>query len=201
MARTSTSRERILQATEMLLREGGLAAAGIKQVVGVSGAPIGSVYHYFPGGKEQMVIETLQRHGQKARDLLGAAFAGDRPLPEQIRELFSTAAREFDRMGGTKSCAIGNVTLDLGRGEEALRGTCCACFDSWVHALEPLLPWPDERRRRSFAEMLIVALEGAFVLARAQGSGSPFVTAGEWLAGLLGQPSQALPTRRKRSRK
>src|SRR5215813_7377275 len=63
---TSTSRIRMIEATETLMREQGLAGAGIKQVVARSDAPIGSVYHHFPGGKTQLAAEALRVHGERA---------------------------------------------------------------------------------------------------------------------------------------
>ena len=49
-ATSTTPRDRLLRATETMLREAGMAGTGIKDVVKRSGAPIGSLYHYFPGG-------------------------------------------------------------------------------------------------------------------------------------------------------
>jgi AcrR family transcriptional regulator len=191
----------MLAAAEALLRERGLPGAGIQQVVAEGGAPIGSVYHFFPGGKAQLVAEAVGRHGARARALLEGAFADERPLPERIRTLFRGAARGFDEAGGRRSCAVGNVTLGLGAADEELRGTCAGAFESWISALEPLLPWSDAPRRRTFAEMVVLALEGAFVLARARASGQPFVTAGEWLAACAeaeGRTDHSRSSRRKR---
>ena len=77
-------------------------------------APIGSVYHFFPGGKNQLVAEALHIHGEKARALLHRMLANKaEPLPDRFRTLFRTAADGFDRAGANKSCAIGTVALDL----------------------------------------------------------------------------------------
>src|SRR4029453_2487476 len=102
------SRERMVEAAETLLRERGLAGAGIQQVVAQSGAPIGSLYHFFPGGKMQLVAEALHNQSDKARALFQRILADDsRPLPERFRTLFRTAASGFDRAGANKGCAIG----------------------------------------------------------------------------------------------
>jgi len=183
------SRERMLDATETLLRERGLAGAGIQQVVARSGAPIGSVYHFFPGGKMQLVAETLHIHGDKARVLFQRILQDNaQPLPERFRTLFRTAASGFDRAGGNKSCAIGAVALDLDARHEALRTICRDALDGWIASIALELPWSDEAVRRSFAEMVVAGLEGAFILSRARQSGMPFITVGEWLATSLEQP-------------
>ena len=61
------TRDRILDATIRLLRRQGYTATGIKQIVAEGDAPLGSVYHYFPGGKEQIGIEALARSGERIR--------------------------------------------------------------------------------------------------------------------------------------
>ena len=175
----------MIQAAETLLRESGLSGAGIKQLVARSGAPVGSVYHFFPGGKMQIVTETLQLHSGKAVHLFQRAF-GDAsvPLPERVRALFRMAAKGFEAAGADKGCAIGCVTLDLRASDDSLRQVCDASFNEWVDEIASHMQWPDAETRRSFAMMIVLALEGAFVLARAGHSGDAFTTAGDWLARL-----------------
>src|SRR5262249_33989823 len=141
---------------------------------------------FFPGGKTQLVGEALRIHGDKARALF-ERFLDDstQPLPERFRTLFRTAAVVFDRMGANKSCAIGAVALDLDARHEELRKFCRGALDGWIASIARALPWSDDAVRRSFAEMAVAALEGAFILGRARQSGRPFITVGEWLAAML----------------
>jgi len=175
----------MIQAAETLLRESGLSGAGIKPLVARSGAPVGSVYHFFPGGKTQIVTETLRRHSAKVVRLFEDAF-GDAtvPLPARLRALFRRAATGFEAAGADKGCAIAGVTLDLRAGDQSLREVCDASFNQWVDTLASHLPWPDVETRRSFATMVVLSLEGAFILARAGQAGDAFTTAGDWLARL-----------------
>lgn len=172
----------MLDDAESLLRERGFAGSGIQQIAARGDAPIGSLYHHFPGGKTQLVEEALQLHADKTRELLASVLSGSEPIQARVRELFSRAAKGFERGGAVKSCAIGNVTLDVGAEDASLREVCRGAFDSWVTTVARLLPGEDQRIRESFAEMVVIALEGAFVRARAEGSGRAFITAGEWLA-------------------
>ncbi len=173
----------MIQAAEALLRESGLAGAGIKQLVARSGAPVGSVYHFFPGGKTQIVTETLRLHSGKALTLFEHAFADVAvPLAARLRALFRKAADGFEAAGANKSCAIACVTLDLRASDDSLRQVCHASFNQWVDEIASHMPWPDGGTRRSFATMVVVTLEGAFILARAGQSGDAFTTAGDWLA-------------------
>src|SRR3954465_39815 len=86
-------RDRMVEAAVTGLRANGLAGAGINQVIAASGAPKGSLYHYFPGGKLQLAREALERFGEQRREELGAVLAGDAEPALKIRRLFRRAAK------------------------------------------------------------------------------------------------------------
>jgi len=182
---TDAPRDRLLLATETLLREAGMAGTGIKDVVKRSGAPIGSLYHYFPGGKAQLVTEALEVHAGRSKALLARFFNGKTSAATSVRRLFDTAARGFDLAGADKGCAIGAVSLDLQAGDTRAQRICEATFEGWVGLIAPHLPFPKRAAQVSFAVTIVAALEGAFVLARAARSGAPFREVGKSLAAAL----------------
>lgn len=57
------TRERILQTGAELFRRQGFAGTGVKQIVAEASAPFGSIYHFFPGGKEQLGEEVIRSSG------------------------------------------------------------------------------------------------------------------------------------------
>lgn len=162
-----------------------MAGTGIKEVVARSRAPIGSLYHYFPGGKAQLVSEALAIHSEKSRRLLARFFDGKRPAAAAVRELFDTAADGFEKTGADKGCAIGAVTLDLRPADAGTREICHSTFDGWVELIAPQLPFAQKPARQTCAILIVAALEGAFVLARAARSGDPFREAGKALTAML----------------
>jgi AcrR family transcriptional regulator len=182
MAAYPSTRDRMLDATEALMRERGLASAGIKRIVARGAAPIGSVYHHFPGGKSELARLAIERRGEKTARLLASVFETHAPVHKRVRTLFTQAAHAFEQNGGYKSCAVGNVALDLGSDDPELRDACAAAFDRWVTVIADSLPWHDASARRSFGEMVVIGFEGAFVLGRASQSGAPFRAAGRWIA-------------------
>ena len=194
-----TARTQLLDTTEEMLREAGMAGAGIKEIVQRSGTPIGSLYHYFPGGKMQLVSEALRRHAAKLPLLMERHFDGRRPAAAAIRELFEAAASGFERGGAIKACAVAAVTLDVSSSDAQIRTVCDDALQAWIRSIAARLPFPDARARTSFAVLMVAALEGAFVLAKAARSGDPFRQVGHQLAAAarpLDARRPAMPRRR-----
>jgi AcrR family transcriptional regulator len=189
---------RLLQATEDMLREAGMSGTGIKDVVARGAAPIGSLYHYFPDGKTQLVSEALTIHADKSRRLLEQFFGKDVDAAAALQSLFNNAADGFERAGANKGCAIGAVALDLARSDRDIREICKNTFDQWISVIAPRLPFSDERSRRSFAMTVVAALEGAFILGRASESGEPFRAAGKCLAAMISTNRQVRRKARRR---
>jgi AcrR family transcriptional regulator len=178
-------RDRFIAAAEVMLRETGMSGAGIKEVAARSAAPIGSLYHYFPGGKAQLVGEAIRRHAAKLPRIVARSFDGKKSAAAGVRTLFADAADGFERAGADKGCAIGAVALDLTRADAEIREICREAFGAWVEDVAARLPVSGERARRSLAVTIVGAIEGAFVLARASGNGQPFRDAGRWLTVLV----------------
>jgi len=202
MSTELSPRERLLLTTETMLRESGMAGTGIKEVVARSGSPIGSLYHYFPGGKTQLVVEALGRHAERFPRLAARFLDGNKSAATALRAWFDTAADEFESRGADKGCAVGAVSLDVRATDHEIRRACEVAFDDWIATVADRLPLRTERDRRSFATATVAAFEGAFVLARATKSGEPFRHAGRWLSlALVAQTtpkSERKPASRKR---
>ena len=61
------SREAFVEATGELLRRQGYAATGLNEIVARSGAPRGSLYFHFPGGKQELALAAMERTGEQLR--------------------------------------------------------------------------------------------------------------------------------------
>jgi len=183
-ADTPGSRERMLEATITLMRRSGLSGAGINEIVRESGAPKGSVYHFFPQGKQQIVAEALAVYSERVRAFIEAALDAGRTPGGRVRALFRAFAERLEQGDFGSSCAAGAVCLDLDEDLEGLRLAIEAAFDDWAALIARKLGFADERRARSFAGLLLTAIEGGYVRGRAERSSRPFLEAGQWLAAL-----------------
>jgi AcrR family transcriptional regulator len=166
------------------MRLQGYNATGIKQIVTAAQAPFGSIYHHFPGGKEQIGAEAIRVSGKLYEALIPAIFDPAPDLPAAVRMFFAGAGAHLEETGYEDACPIATVALEVSSTSEPMRLACADVFESWVTAALPRFtaaPLP-EATARELVIAMICALEGAFVLARAARSTEPMRVAGEMTA-------------------
>jgi AcrR family transcriptional regulator len=192
MTRTGT-RERIVTTSAELFRRQGYSATGVKQIVTEAKAPFGSLYHFFPGGKEQLGAEAIRVSGALYELLIPAIFD---PAPDPVsgvRAFFAGAAAHLVETDYEDACPIATVALEVSSSSEVMREACAEVFESWIAAgaerfeREGLAP----ELAREFTIAMLCALEGAFVLARAARSTEPLEVAGELMAARAAQALEA----------
>ena len=128
------TRDRILDATNRLLRRQGYTATGIKQIVAEGNAPLGSVYHYFPGGKEQIAVEALARVGERIRMAI-ASLANAADVPATVNAFFVYNAELLRDSDYERGCPVATVALETSNDIERIRQVCEDVFNGWQAAL------------------------------------------------------------------
>jgi AcrR family transcriptional regulator len=164
----ATSRERILDASEELFRRQGLMGTGIKQILAQAEAPFGSLYHHFPGGKDQLAAESIKRAGAYYLQLVAEVLLAEPDLVSGVRQAFLAAGQTLVETDYADACPIETIALEVASTNEPLRIATAEVFDSWLDGLTALLVHEGlaEPQARALAHVIISALEGAFILAR-----------------------------------
>jgi AcrR family transcriptional regulator len=176
----AATRERIVERSAELFRRQGFAATGVKQIVAEANAPFGSVYHFFPGGKEQLGAEVIRWSGGVYGQLIDTFFPPDADLVAATRNFFAAAAETLRETDYADACPIATVALEVSSSSEPMRQACAEVFNSWVDSttkrlVDSGLP---RGRSRELAISVLASLEGAFVLSRALRSTEPLEVAG-----------------------
>ncbi|HWI75065.1 MAG TPA: TetR family transcriptional regulator [Baekduia sp.] len=169
----SDAREKMIESTTALVRERGVEATALSDVLEHSGAPRGSIYHHFPGGKAQLVEEaTRAAGGAFAEGMVAALDAGD-PLAalHAFADLWLATLRESDYGAG---CPIVAVAVEGDR-MPAARAAAGDAFAAWQRALAEALARRGiaKARAASLAALAVASIEGGVILARAQRSPEP----------------------------
>ena len=185
-ARVGSSREAFIAATGRLLRRRGYAASGLNDIVALSGAPKGSLYFHFPGGKEELAVAAMECTGEDLRRAIEAILSSSPQLGEALAALVDALAVGLASSGYQDGCPIATVTLEAASGSEAVRDTAAGVFDSWLNVLEERLQsdGQDEPHARRRALLVLSALEGALILARARRDPAPLQAVREELLAL-----------------
>ena len=178
-------RDRMIDAAVLGLRASGLAGAGVNQVIAASGAPKGSLYHYFPEGKFQLVREAIERFAAQRTQDLRSALAGDAPPDQKVRRIFSRMAKALSAEEFRYGCAVGGLALDLDEDAAELAPVCSAAIDGWVAVIAEALVMLPLARRKTLARFVVTAMQGSLVQARADRATQPILEAGELLAALI----------------
>jgi TetR/AcrR family transcriptional repressor of lmrAB and yxaGH operons len=172
-------RERMVASAVDLLARRGLQATSFSEVLEHSGAPRGSIYHHFPGGKDQMIGSALDAAGTRAIELLDRKAGAP---AEDVATWFLHIWREVLIRGKFEAgCAV--LAVAVAAGSPELLDQTALVFRTWRRRLAELLEQgglrPADAQR--FAAMLVASSEGAVVLARAEQSLEPFDLVAEQL--------------------
>lgn len=161
-------RERMVVSAALLIRERGARATAISDVLEHSGAPRGSAYHYFPGGRTQLLCEAVDFAGEHVAALIAGADDGlqliDTLIDKYRRQLLDTDFRA--------GCPIVAVSVEAGEQDAERMGPvverAAAAFDRWTDLIAARLIADGIPRERAgdLALLATTALEGAIVLAR-----------------------------------
>src|SRR5215471_6206257 len=195
MPRRTDSRSRMIAAAAELFRQRGYHATTFSDVVRDSGAPRGSTYFHFPGGKAELARETIARAGDELEEMVAqAARHADDPA-SLVRALAQIMAGRLERSGYQSGCAIATMVLELAPGDEELSAALDAVFARWraalITRLQPLGISPGPAS--ALADLTISAIEGALVLSRAARSTQPFTTTTEALISATAHAAAAQP--------
>jgi AcrR family transcriptional regulator len=177
---TPGTKDRIVGSSAELFRRQGYSGTGIKQIVAAAGAPFGSIYHFFPGGKEQLGEEVIRSSGALYLQLF-ATIALDAPdAPAAIAVFFSGAGETLRETDYADACPIATLALEVASTNEPLRLATAAVFESWLDAFSEYLVASGlaRERARALALSILSLLEGAFVFCRALRSTEPLEAAG-----------------------
>lgn len=179
-----STRDRIVAAAAQLYGRYGYTGVGLKQVSAESGAPIGSLYHFFPGGKDELAAEALRMSGAGYQMLVEGILENMPDLASGIEQSFALAAETLAATDYVDACWIETVALEVASTNEPLRLVTAEIFDRWIDSATAWVEShgvpPEEARQLGIA--YITGLEGSFILARSLRSPEPLLATGRMLA-------------------
>jgi len=176
-------REAIIDAAVRLFRQNGYSATGLADIVKASGAPKGSVYHYFAGGKPAIGEAAVREAGRRILATvqeLGASAGSAGDLVRRHAELLATWMAQSDFRDGAP---MTTVLLENAPQDPRITRAGREAMDAWMAVLQARLEADGVGAERAsrLASLTIAALEGALVQVRVEQSARPLIVAAEEL--------------------
>lgn len=173
------ARAAMIDAAIRILAEDGYQAASFTEVIARSGAPRGSIYHHFPGGKDELVAAALDVQSARTFERL-EQLAGQDPIAV-VRAFTDGWRRGLGLTDFAVGCSLLAVSTSTGEGE--LRAKAGGLFRDWRGLLARLFAagGMDPAGAQGLAAQLLAATEGAVAIARAERSLEPFDLVAEQL--------------------
>ena len=126
------TKQRIVETSAELFRRQGYNATGVKQIVTAAQAPFGSLYHFFPGGKEQLAAEAIRVSAAFYLQLIPAVFDPAPDIVTGVRDFFAGAGEHLRETDYADACPIATVALEVSSTSETMREACADAFESWI---------------------------------------------------------------------
>ena len=165
------ARDRMVDSAIKLLAMQGFQGASFSSVLEDSKAPRGSIYHHFPGGKDELILAAVDRSGQRAIDLV-ERFRGR--SAEEVVAAFVAVWRSLLAVSDFRAgCSVLGATVSAP--DDEIVDRAAAVFRSWQARLADVLEVAGRspEQSRELGTLLVAACEGAVVLCRAERSFEP----------------------------
>jgi TetR/AcrR family transcriptional repressor of lmrAB and yxaGH operons len=165
----------MLKTTARLLQHRGYHGTSLNDILDESGAPRGSLYFHFPGGKEQLVIEATKLTIDETTEWLSSTLASADSPAEATRLYLEAAAMLTVESDYTFGCPVAPLILDANAGLPELAALCRQAFEVWTALLRDGYERSGVPPQRALALALLASasLEGGLLMARAYRDPAP----------------------------
>lgn len=175
MARQGVHRDALIETAMRLFRRQGYAASGLVQITETSGAPKGSLYHYFPHGKQQLAAEAVALAGAQVAEMLRAHLDRTTTFPEFARAVTNIYADWMAEGDYRSGCPIATTMLECAPSSVPITRSGRDGFDQWLAIIVQALrrDGVPTAEAEEAATAFVSALEGALILARVRQDAAP----------------------------
>ncbi len=171
----SNAREQILQTTCDLLEKQGYHGTGLNEIVKESGAPKGSLYYYFPEGKEQITAEAVLQSGRAVSERIRAGLAGSSSAPKAIHDFIVLVAENVEHSGFAAGSPLTAVAMETATQSERINLACREAYGMLQAAFTEKLRESGFKAARAeeLGTFITSTIEGGIILSRTMHTADP----------------------------
>jgi AcrR family transcriptional regulator len=175
------TRTRLVESAATLFSRHGYAATGVKAVLAAAEAPYGSLYHWFPGGKQQLGVAAVAHGGAHQRAYLQSLYPPGADIAEATTKMFIRAGKVLEATNYADACPVATIALEVASSDEPIRAAAADAFNSWIEIFEQRFTEAGmtPHDAHTTATQVFCLMEGAVLLARTTHTTTPLHTAGD----------------------
>jgi TetR/AcrR family transcriptional regulator, lmrAB and yxaGH operons repressor len=174
MKKTST-RDNLINAMTDALQRKGLHGVGLNELLDIAGAPKGSLYHHFPGGKSELAVAAIERISERIDSLFSQLFSHQPDPLNAMHSWLQAALQQLESSGFERGCPLATIALESGPEDVEIRAALQRSFTAVRQALSVQLHaygYPREQAE-NLAALFVAIYEGGLLQARVAGSSEP----------------------------
>ncbi len=177
MRKSETHKHNLVRTAMRLFRRQGYASTGLQQILKESGAPKGSMYYYFPDGKEALGAAAVDMAGGLMLEML-TGLASRHATPRAFLQAYcKTMAGWMAESDFRSGSPVTTTLLETVPKSKPITGACQQAYDSWIEIVAGVYEksGTPQRDAKSKAELIVMAMEGALILSRVRKSSRPIL--------------------------
>ena len=183
----ASTRDQIIETTCNLLESQGFHGTGLSQIIKESGAPRGSLYYYFPDGKDELAEAAIAAAGKSVAERIRAELSAVGDAAEAIQRFVANIAHFVEASGYRSGGPLATVAMETATTNERLNRACRAAYTLIQGAFRDTLVasgYP-EAQAMTLATFVTAAIEGGTILCRTYHSGDPLRAVADQLRSVL----------------
>ncbi|OWT33705.1 TetR family transcriptional regulator [Methanobrevibacter sp. 87.7] len=173
MNKKNNNKEKILNAATILFQEKGYYGTGLNEILRKSNCPKGSLYYYFPNGKEELAIESIKITKdfveKRIRTRLGKIEDPSKSLEKLVNEMtedFNKDADNIESFQSNKKISINLIALETSKTNENIRQACEEAYHTWEKAYYDkfLESGMEDAKAKKLSKIVETLIEGAIIM-------------------------------------
>lgn len=187
MKHSTDSKEKILEAAARLFQVKGYNATGLNEILKESNSPKGSLYYYFPNGKEELALEAIKLSSITIQNRLKSTLENIANPIKAVERLIDNIIEDLDKEGKPKDISISLIALETYLTSETLRKACEEAFLTLekLYAEKLIQCGIEKEAAKELGRFLQVMIEGAITVSSTQKSPEALLSVKKQIGNLL----------------
>jgi TetR/AcrR family transcriptional repressor of lmrAB and yxaGH operons len=183
----SNAREQILNTTCALLEKQGYHGTGLNEIIKESKSPKGSLYYYFPEGKEQITAEAVLQSGMQTAERIRVGLKASSSAAKAVSDFILNVADHVERSGFAAGSPLTAVAMETATQSERINLACRDAYGALELAFHEKLVECGFTKTKSdeLATFIVASIEGGIILSRTSHTADPLRMVAKQLKTLL----------------